>query len=398
MSYEKPYQGLRVIDMTHAVAGPYCASMLARLGADVIKVEPEGGDLSRTLGKVYGKDQTVLSFLVNLGKRSICVDLKTDGGREIMQKLLASADVFIESFRPGVSKRLGFSYEDVKKINPKIIYLSVSGFGQHGPFAERPGTDGVMQAFSGFMSGNKGFDGLPHRISVIVIDLFAALYNLQSIQAALWARLNEPVGRYIDNSLLETAAAFLNINLATQITEGENNKALSYPMGIYECTDGHVMVGVLFDREFKPFMEALGLGSLCDLPDMETADQRYRNRELIDTPIKNAMQDLSMEQACKILSDLRMLHERLNTFHDFMEHEQTQAMAALHWFEHEHIGRLPVANLPGMKRLKDDPEILHSPGLGEHTNAVLGQIGYSAQDIAKLSDAKVVNNQHSKQA
>jgi crotonobetainyl-CoA:carnitine CoA-transferase CaiB-like acyl-CoA transferase len=167
MSYDAPFAGLKVVDLSQGIAGPYAAMLLAQYGADVIKVEPPEGDWARGLGKRYG-DMTAFAIAANLGKRSIVLDLKTVEDRQILRRLVATADVFMESFRPGVAARLGFGYPDVESINPRMIYLSVSGFGQTGPDAERPAVDTVFQAFTGLMSVNRGLDGIPHRVPVIV--------------------------------------------------------------------------------------------------------------------------------------------------------------------------------------------------------------------------------------
>ena len=398
MSYEKPYQGIRVVDMTQAVAGPYCASILARMGADVIKVEPERGDLARSAGVTYAGGHTILSLFANLGKRSICVDLKNKEGAEIMRRLLETADIFIESFRPGVTKRLGFAYDEVKKINPKIIYLSVSGFGQKGPFAERPGTDMVLQAFSGFMADNKGVDGLPHRNNVILIDMAAALYNVQALQSALWVRQNEDVGRYIDNSLLETAAAFQNINLLAQAMSTGDTTPPVYPLGTYTCSDGYVQLSVLFDREFKPFMEMLGLDEMAEDARLATGALRYENRHLIEQPIKDVIAKFNTADLCEKLRELRMLHERLNNYEDFMTHEQTEEMDALYWHDYPGIGSLPIANIPGMEKLSTDSSLLHAPELGEHTTMLLDELGYSEEQMQALEESGAINTQLAKQA
>ncbi|MBV1907583.1 MAG: CoA transferase [Pseudomonadales bacterium] len=397
MSYARPYKGIRVVDMSQAVAGPYCGSILARLGADVVKVEPERGDWGRTVGKSYPGGHTIASVLANLGKRSICLDLKNKKGCEVLRELLKGADVFIESFRPGVSERLGFGYEAVSAINPEIIYLSVSGFGQQGPYSERPGTDGVMQAFSGFMTSNKGFDGLPHRANLVLIDLSAALYNVQAIQAALWARQTEITGRYIDNSLLETAAAFQNLNLASQATQGTTPQPLAYPGGAYKTSDGYVMVSVLFDREYKPFMNMLGLVELAAVPGMETGSSRFKKRTLIDEPISQAISHMRTDDLCEKLQSLRMLHERVNSYADFMQHAHTEQTGTLFWHEYPGIGRIPIANIPGAEKLGSDPAMLRSPELGEHTAMILAEMGYAAGDINALEDAGAINCKLAKQ-
>ena len=175
MSYEAPFAGLKVVDLSQGIAGPYCAMLLAQHGAEVIKVEGLGdGDWARTLGTRYGS-HSAFSIIGNLGKRSIAVDLKSDAGKAVVWRLLKGADVFLEGFRPGVIKRLGFDYAAVSAREPRILYVAISGFGQSGPLSERPAMDPVLQAYTGLMSENRGEDGIPHRVPVIVVDMSTAL-------------------------------------------------------------------------------------------------------------------------------------------------------------------------------------------------------------------------------
>ncbi len=391
MSYDAPYKGLKVVDLSMAIAGPYAAAILARHGANVIKVEPSRGDWVSGLGKRFSGGLTVHGAIANLGKRSICIELKTDGGQEVLRRMLKDADVFIESFRPGVTKRLGFGYDAVRAINPRIIYLSVSGFGQRGPFAERPGTDGIMQAFSGFFSDNKGVDGLPHRSNVILFDMSAALYNVQAVQAALWARQTEKEGRYIENSLLETSAAFQNINLAAKILDPGPAQAIIHPFGVFPTLDGHVVFGVLYEREYKPLMEMLGLHELANDPRFETVKGRLAHRDLLDGPIQKAIAKFTTDGVCAELTKLRMLHERINSYSDFMNHEQTKQMGTLFWHEYPDVERFPLANIPGAQRLGANKAMLRSPLLGQDTAEILREHGYSGAEISALEAAGAIN-------
>ncbi|TBR21503.1 MAG: CoA transferase, partial [Reyranella sp.] len=195
MSYDAPFAGLKVVDLSQGIAGPYCAMLLAQHGAEVIKVEGIGeGDWARTLG-VHYESHSAFSIIGNMGKRSLSVDLKSDAGKEIVWRLLKDADIFLEGFRPGVIKRLGFDYEAVSARVPRLLYVSISGFGQTGPLSERPAMDPVLQAYTGLMAENRGEDGIPHRVPVIVVDMSTALYAFQAVSAALYARRDETKGR-----------------------------------------------------------------------------------------------------------------------------------------------------------------------------------------------------------
>ncbi|HKK31465.1 MAG TPA: CoA transferase, partial [Alphaproteobacteria bacterium] len=180
----RAFEGIRVFDATQGVAGPHCAMLLAQHGADVVKLEPMAGDWGRAIGKKHG-EHSAYGLAVNRGKRSIAVDLKNPEGVAIAKRLAAGADVVLESFRPGVMGRFGLDYASVKTGNPSVIYLSVTGYGQEGPYSKRPVTDSVIQAYSGWMSINKDKDGLPQRISIIAVDVMTGLYAFQAVAPAL---------------------------------------------------------------------------------------------------------------------------------------------------------------------------------------------------------------------
>lgn len=380
------------MDISHAIAGPYCAMSLARMGADVVKVEPIDGDFARNVGTQYPGKHTDLSIAANLGKRSIAVDLKSKAGSNVLRKLLSSADVFIENFRPGVTDKLGFSYREVAALNEQIIYLSSTGWGSAGPYRERPGTDTDLQAFSGFMAKNLGSDGVPIRSQLLWVDFAAALYNVQAIQAALWERHFQGHGSYINNSLLETSAAFQGHAILNSVLRksAAASDIKAYPFGNFRCADGYVQITVLRDEEFKQFMSMLGLTDLGEDLRLGTAADRYSNRELIDQPIKEALAKLNLDDVCAGLVDLRMLHARINTYEDFLEHEQTREVGAFFWSDHPDVGRIPLANIPGTERLSDNSRHITAPRLGEHTTEILKELGYTDPQIQTLEEQKCV--------
>src|SRR3954468_24647587 len=184
-THEAPYRGLRVLDFGQGIASPYCAMLLGVYGADVIKVEPPEGDWSRYLGTTYGS-HTTLSAVYNRGKRSLCLDMKHKDGIVTAQRLAQNCDVLIEGFRPGVAARLGIGYEELARDNPGLIYLSVSAFGQSGPYSKRPGSDSVAQAFSGLVSINVGNDNTPHRVGTTISDVVTGVYAFQAIATTLF--------------------------------------------------------------------------------------------------------------------------------------------------------------------------------------------------------------------
>ena len=259
MSYDKPFAGLKVIDVSQGVAGPYCAMLLAQYGANVIKVEPPGvGDWARNLGVVYG-DQCAYSLPSNLGKRAIALDLKQEDGQAILWRLIRGADVFLQGFRPGVIDRLGFGYDDVAEREPRIIYLSVSGFGQTGPLAERPAMDPILQAYTGLTVENKGEDGIPHRVPIIAIDMSTALYAYSAVSTALYARRDEPRGRHIEASLLQAAAGLQVVRMMQSYLEDGAIRPPGAPSGVYQVADGWMTITVVRLHEWLGFCKAVDL-------------------------------------------------------------------------------------------------------------------------------------------
>ncbi len=388
MSYSQPYAGLKVVDLSQAIAGPYAAALLAQYGANVIKVEPRRGDWMRGTGAMFG-DHSQLSIVANLGKRSIVVDLKQDAGLALVKHLVSDADIFMESFRPGVIGRLGLDYATVSALNPRIIYLSVSGFGQEGPMRERPGTDGVMQAFSGFMSMNKGNDDIPHRAGLFLFDLSTAMYNLQALQAALWARQSAGTGCYLENSLLRSTAAFHNMNLLTEHLLGPDGRPGAYPSNTYATADGFVNIAVIYDREFPVLCDLLGLDDFRDHPDYRTAVQRYERRATLDPMLQAALRKQTTAYWCDKLTEARLLHERVNTYSDFLAHPQTTESGAVTWVDYPDTGPIPLANPTGF--VPHDPaDPPRAPKLGEHTVEILHEHGYDASQIEAFVVQEVV--------
>jgi crotonobetainyl-CoA:carnitine CoA-transferase CaiB-like acyl-CoA transferase len=385
MSYDAPFAGLKVVDLSQGIAGPYCAMLLAQHGADVIKVEGLGdGDWARTLGMRHG-NHSAYSVIGNLGKRSIAVDLKSEAGKEIVWRLLNGADVFLEGFRPGVIKRLGFDYEAVSAREPRILYVAISGFGQTGPLSERPAMDPVLQAYTGMMSENRGEDGIPHRVPVIVVDMSTGLYAFQGVSAALYARRDETRGRYIDVSLMQAATALQSIRLMACHLEGGVMKPGGAPGGVFQTADGWMSILAFRDGEFRSFCQAMEMPALADDPHFASAQLRIANDVALYAIVRPAVAARSSADMGERLAKARLMHERLNSYADFLEQPHVKESGLIQWLGQAGFTQpVPVPALPGMQPQLDGTPRGTAPVTGQHTAEILLQHGYGQAEVESL--------------
>jgi crotonobetainyl-CoA:carnitine CoA-transferase CaiB-like acyl-CoA transferase len=391
MSYEAPFAGLKVVDLSQGIAGPYCAMLLAQHGADVIKVEGIGdGDWARTLGTRYG-NHSAFSVIGNLGKRSIAVDLKSDAGKQVVWRLLKGADVFLEGFRPGVIRRLGFDYETVAAREPRLLYLSISGFGQTGPLAERPAMDPVLQAYTGLMIENRGEDGIPHRVPVIVVDMSTALYAFQALAAALYARRDETAGRYVDVSLMQAAASLQSIRLMACHLEGGTMKPGGAPGGVFKVADGWLSLVAFNDRDWKSLCAAMDMPALADDPRYATQALRLANSEALYAVIRPAFAAKPWAAWTERLTSARLMHERLNSYAEFLDQPHVRESGLIQWLGQAGFNRpVPVPALPGMLPQADGTPRGTAPVTGQHSAQILAEHGYNATEIDALLTKGIV--------
>ena len=385
-----PYEGVKVLDLSQGVAGPYCAMHLARNGADVIKVEPTGiGCWSRRLGK-HTNDHTAHSVIAHRAKRSLAVDLKTGEGVAIVQRLAGECDVFIQNYRVGKIDKFKLDYASVKKSNPDVVYLSISGFGAKGPRADDPATDSVMQAYTGMMSINRGATGVPQRIEMLAIDFSTGLYAFQAVAAALYRKATKGRGAHIETSLLECALALQEGAMMEHHLQGGVAEPIGMPVGMFKTQDGFMSVNARRDEHFKRF--AILLGHEEWLSDARYADAgaRVNNHDQLMAELRPILETKTSDEWVELFSCIDILKAKVNTYTDLFNDPQVQAVDAVHWVDNDTLGRVSMGTLCGQRPPATGDRLAHSPHVGEHTREILEGMGYNAGDIDKLTAAGVV--------
>ncbi|WP_169545743.1 CaiB/BaiF CoA transferase family protein [Sneathiella aquimaris] len=389
MNDSKPLSGLKIADFSQGVAGPYSAMMLAQGGADVTKVEPLDGDWARTLGTMID-DHCAHSIVVNLGKKSISLDLKTAEGLKIAKQIAAEADVLIESFRPGVMAKFGLDYASVSATNKNIIYLSVTGYGQEGPYNDRPVTDGAIQAFSGWMTMTKDDKGMPLKTGMVAIDFLTGIFAYQTILKSLIGRGINGKGTYVDASLMQTAAAFQSAKILEHHLEGGKPTVLYVPVGTVETSDGYIGLSVMREKHYASLCEVLGREDLIDHPDYNTRDKRIENEDAIMKIIRAEFLKKNTQEWCRALTEAGVIHSRVNTYDDYLADEQVKAVNSYNWIDHDVVGKIPLPRIPGFAGFENGDELAHSPIVGEHSTEILKGLGIEDEQIKAMIDKGAV--------
>ena len=381
-----PYEGLKVVDMSQGVAGPHCGMLFALYGADVVKVEPPDGDWGRAIGKRHG-DFSAYAVAFNRGKRSLALDLKRPEGRELVARLVARADVVVENNRPGVLARHGLHYEHVRLVNPHVVYVSVTGFGQDGPKRDLPATDSILQAYSGLMSTTRDAAGMPQRIGVLVIDVVTGLYAHQAAATALYRRATRGGGRHIAVSLMDAIGAVQAGKMVQYHLEGEDGEPGGVPVATFETANGHMTINARRDPHFVALCRVLGLDGLATDPRYATPAARLAYEAELMVLLRERVRAWPMRDLEAALIAADVLHAPVNDYKRYFDDPHVLATGAVAWMEHPQVGRIPLPRIPGLPQPTTGSAASRSPAIGEHTREVLGELGLTPAAIATLEAA-----------
>ncbi len=379
----RPYAGLRVLDASQGLAGPYCAMLLAQHGAQVIKVEPPEGDWSRGIGTRHG-DATALSLAANRGKSSLVVDLKAPGAAAALHRIAARADVFLESFRPGVAERLGLGYAALSADNPGLVYASISGYGASGPYAQRPGTDTVLQAFSGMMSLNRDGDGRPNRVGFLVVDTLTALYAFQAVSVALYARRAGAAGRHLELSLMQAAAAFLAPKLVEHALEGEAARPLNVPAGVYRTLDGWIAVTLSRESHFPALCRAIDRPDLAADPRHASFETRADHQGDLKAAIADALARRETGHWLGRFAAHEVMANPVSTLGDWVADPHVQAVGAATRVDVPGLGELVWPGIPGVSPIEPGEPRAGWSHVGEGGLDALRGFGFDDAALAQL--------------
>jgi crotonobetainyl-CoA:carnitine CoA-transferase CaiB-like acyl-CoA transferase len=388
-------EGLRVLDVTQVMAGPFCAMMLADLGADVIKVEPRSGDSTRQMPGARGTDSPSFNAM-NRGKRGVVIDLKSARGHDVFVRLAQSADVVIENYRPRVMKSFGLDYERLAAVNPRLIYASISGYGQTGPSRDKGGFDLIAQGVSGIMSVTGEPGGPPAKAGVPLTDLSAGLFALVGILAAVEHRHRTGVGQLIDTSLVDAGVA-LSVWEATEYFSGFGVPAplgsahrMLAPYQAVRCADGYITLGAGNDRLFRRACELLGHPEWAELPEYADNASRVKNQRALAALIESITSARSCDNWLAAFGEAGVPCGPINDYAHVLNDPQIRARAMVLEIEHPTLGAQRALGSPIKMSATPANASTRAPLLGEHTDEVLHEAGFSSEEVVALRRDGVV--------
>lgn len=376
-----PLEGLKVVDLTRVVAGPFCTMQLGDWGAEVLKIEePRHGDDTRSWAPFIGGEGSFFLAL-NRSKKSVAIDLKTPDGAAALRRLVESADALIENFRPGSLARLGFGYPELAAINPRLIYCSITGYGQTGPHAPLPGYDAVIQGEAGIMDMTGAPDGEPTRVGVAITDYLAGLYAVQGILLAVIEREKSGRGQHVDIALFDAMLSVMRLPMSILLATGAdpmrvgNDHLNIAPYEPFHARDGALIVAVGNPRLWTRFCTAIERRDLHDDPRFATNTDRVRNRRALKQAIEETFARWTVDEVTVRLQAHDVPCGRVRTVRGALAHPQVAARATIVTQHRPDIGRVDtLAPVPKLSRTPAEPR-LPPPALGEHTNEMLSAVG-----------------------
>jgi crotonobetainyl-CoA:carnitine CoA-transferase CaiB-like acyl-CoA transferase len=394
----KALEGIRVLDLTRALAGPFCTLMLGDNGADVIKVEiPGTGDDTRKWGPPFIGEESAYYLSINRNKRSLTLNLQDAQAQEVFMKLAKDIDVVVENFTPGVMGRFGLDYDAVKAVSPKVVYCSISGFGQDGPYRNRPAYDQIMQGVGGLMSITGEPDGEPQKIGIAVTDIGAGMWSAFAIMAALHHREKSGEGQYIDISMLDAQVAWLTYQAAFFFANGEAPKRMGaahptlVPYQAFMCNDGkYINVAVGSERIWGRFCQGMGREDLKDHPDYATNSVRVNHRGAMVSMLQEIFLTRPVAEWVEDLQAANVPCGPINDLADVFADPQVLARNMYLEMPHPTLGSIKQTGLPIKFSLTPGGLDRHPPLLGEHNREILQSLGYSDADIQSLKEQSVI--------
>ena len=382
-----PYTGLRVLDISQGIAGPYCAHILWQQGAHVLKVEPPAGDWIRFVGVGKG-DLSALAIQFNAGKQALALDARTEAGKKVLFDLALQADVIVQNFRPGVADRLGVGYATLSKIKPDLVYVSVSGYGQDGPYANAPATDSVMQADSGLMFSNQDEQGIPRRVGLLAVDVMTGLYASQGAATALYQRLAHKLGTHVQVSLFEACTAFQGACFIEQTMAGKRPfGAVSAPNAVFDTLDGKLSVVTVNTDHFHRVCKALGREVWITDPRYLENEIRFSNRAALQADIAALLKTQTTAHWVGLLQKHDVLHAQVRNYTEVLDHPQALHLNLAQQLEQAGVGKLPYIGLPSHPLHRP---VTSAPRIGEHSVQALTEAGLSVDAIQRLLEAGIV--------
>ncbi|KAG0202757.1 hypothetical protein BGX28_004800 [Mortierella sp. GBA30] len=412
-----PLDGYRVLDLTRVLGtraftltadepGPYCTQLLGDLGAEVIKIEnPKGGDDTRAWGPPFAKNidpsdtmhESAYFLGVNRNKKSITVNLRSEEGRKVIRDLVKKVDILVENYVPGKLDEMGLGYKDLSALNPRLIYTSITGYGQTGPYRTRPGYDVMIEAEAGLMYITGEENGTPVKVGVAVTDLTTGLYAHGAIMAAIIARYRTGRGQHIDCSLLDTQVVTLANIASSYLIAGQEATRMGtshpsiVPYQVLPSKDSHIMIGAGNDGQFKILCSVLGLESLCENPLYKTNKDRVRHRKELIAILTERLKSKNNEEWLKALEGRGIPFAPINNIAQTFEHPQVLARSMIQEIEHPKAGKIKLTG-PAVKYSETKPSIrIPPPLLGQHTEETLRDVlEYDEQRIWELRDKKAI--------